>query len=62
MSGLHFRWRPRLGPIHLNITGRGLRSISIKIGAFTWNPTRRTVTTNLPHGLYHRARYGRRTR
>lgn len=43
-----FRKRPRLGPLRLNITERGLRSVSIKAGPFTWNPKRRRITTNLP--------------
>lgn len=55
--GFHFRKRPRLGPLHLNVTERGLRSISIKLGPFTWNPTRRRVRTDLPGGLYHDTTY-----
>lgn len=51
--GLRFRRRPRMGPLRLNVTERGLRSVSLKVGPFTWNPRRRRVTTNLPGGLYH---------
>jgi hypothetical protein len=43
-----FRKRPRLGPLRFNVTERGLRSVSIKVGPVTWNPRRRRVTTNLP--------------
>lgn len=50
---LRFRRRPRLGPLRFNVTERGLRSVSIKVGPFTWNPRRRRVTTDLPGGLYH---------
>lgn len=57
MIGL--RWRPRLGPLRLNVTERGLRSVSVRLGLFTWNPVRRTVTTNLPGPLHHVWRYGR---
>ena len=52
---LRFRMRPRLGPLRFNVNERGLRSVSIKIGPFTWNPKRRRMTTNLPGGLYHEA-------
>lgn len=53
---LRFRRRPGWGPLRFNVTERGLRSVSIKIGPFTWNPTHRRVTTNLPGtGLYHEA-------
>lgn len=55
--GLHFRSRPRLGALRFNVTERGLRSVSVKLGPFTWNPFRRTVRTDLPGGLYHDARY-----
>jgi hypothetical protein len=53
--GLRYRWRPRLGPLRLNVTERGLRSVSLKLGPFTWNTTRGRLTTNLPGGLYHTA-------
>lgn len=55
MSPLRFRKRARLGPVRVNITQRGIRSVSFKAGPFTWNPTRRKLTTNLPGGLYHEA-------
>jgi hypothetical protein len=55
MSPLRFRKRARLGPVRLNITQNGVRSVSLKAGPFTWNPTRRKLTTNLPGGLYHEA-------
>lgn len=51
--GIRFRKRPAVGPLRLNITERGLRSVSLKIGPFTWNSRRRAVTTDLPGGLYH---------
>lgn len=54
--GLRFRRRLRLGPLRLNITQRGLRSVSLKAGPFTWNPARSRLTTNLPgNGLYYEA-------
>lgn len=53
MSPLRYRKRVKLGPLVLNISERGLTSVSVKIGPFTWNPTRRRVTTNLPGGLSH---------
>jgi hypothetical protein len=46
--------------VAVNITERGPRSLSVRLGPLTWNPTRRTVTTNLPGGLYHTFRYGKR--
>jgi hypothetical protein len=55
-----YRKRLRLGPLVLNLTQRGLTSVSIKLWKFTWNPTRRTVTSDLPGGLYHTHRYNRR--
>lgn len=50
---LRLRWRPRLGPLRFNVTGRGLRSVSMKVGPFTWNPTRGRLWTNLPGPLYY---------
>lgn len=53
---LRYRWRPRLGPLRLNVSEHGLTSISVKIGPFTWNTRRRRLTTNLPGGLFHTTR------
>lgn len=50
---LRFRKRIRLGFIVLNFTERGLSSVSIKAGPFTFNTRRRRLTTDLPGGLYH---------
>jgi hypothetical protein len=58
--GFRYRKVLRLGPLRLNLTQRGLSSVSIKVGAFTWNPVRRTVSSDLPGGLSHVHRYPRR--
>jgi hypothetical protein len=50
-----FRSRQSAGPLRLNFTQRGLRSIAVKLGPFTYNLTHRRVTTDLPGGLYHQA-------
>jgi hypothetical protein len=60
--GLGFRKRLRLGPLALNIGRRGLSSVSLRVGPFTWSPIHRRVTTNLPGGLYHTQEYGGRKR
>jgi len=33
----NFRLRPRLGPFHVNISRRGLRSVSFTLGPYTKN-------------------------
>lgn len=48
-----FRRRLSLGPLRFNITERGLRSTSVKIGPFTRNLTRGKNTVNLPDGAYY---------
>jgi hypothetical protein len=53
--GLRFRKRLSLGPLRFNFTRRGLSSVSLKAGPFTWNPRRDRLTTNLPGGLYYEA-------
>ena len=53
---LRYRKRLKLGPVTLNVTQRGITSVSIKLGPITWNPTRRRITTDLPGGLYHEHR------
>jgi hypothetical protein len=52
---LRYRRRVSLGPLRFNFSLRGLSSVSLKAGPFTWNPTRDRLTTNLPGGLYHEA-------
>lgn len=46
--GLHFRRRLSLGPFRVNVTERGVRSVALKLGPFTWNLTRRRGTVDLP--------------
>lgn len=52
---LRYRRRVSLGPLRLNFSLRGLSSVSLKAGPFTWNPTRDRLTTNLPGGFFHTA-------
>lgn len=56
---IHFRKRPAIGPFRLNITERGIRSVAIKFGPFTWNLTRRRGTVDGPGGLRYETRSGR---
>jgi Protein of unknown function (DUF4236) len=48
---LHYRRRLSLGPLRLNVTGRGLTSVALVLGPLTWNLTRRRTTVDLPGGL-----------
>ncbi len=45
-----FRYRRRLrfGPLIVNVTQQGVRSVAIKIGPFTYNFKHRRTTVNLP--------------
>jgi hypothetical protein len=56
VTPIRYRRRLRLGPLRLNISGLRLTSVSVKVGPWTWNPTRRRITTDLPGGLYHEHR------
>lgn len=49
---LRYRRRHSAGPFRLNFGRRGLSSVSIKLGAITWNLTRKRATVDLPGGLY----------
>lgn len=55
--GVHYTKRVALGPFQLNVTGRGLSSVSLRAGQVTAN-TRRGLTVRLPFGLTWRG--GRR--
>ena len=60
MSPFRYRWRIRRGPLRLNGSGLRVTSVAVKLGPWTWNPVRRTVTTDLPGRLSHVRRYGSR--
>ena len=53
------RLRPRIGPVRLNVTRRGVSSASLRLGPITWNPFRKRVHVNGPGGLYATHTYGR---
>ena len=57
--GLHYRKRPSFGPFRVNITERGVRSVAIVLGPFTWNLTRRRGTVNGPDGFRYETKEGR---
>jgi hypothetical protein len=45
--GLVFRKRARVGPFVFNLSRRGV-SHAVRVGALTYNRTRRTASVNLP--------------
>jgi hypothetical protein len=46
--GFHLRKRIGLGPVKLNLTNRGLSSVSIRVGRYTWNSRTRASSVDLP--------------
>lgn len=56
MSAFRYRRRFRLGPIRVNVTGRGVTSIALVVGKLTYNLTRRRATVDLPGGMSWQSR------
>jgi Protein of unknown function (DUF4236) len=55
--GFHYRKRIRIAPgIHLNVSEKGVRSASVKIGPTTLN-SRGRATTSLGNGLTYRGKW-----
>lgn len=48
---INYRKRIALGPVRINITQRGVASVALKLGPFTYNLKSRRLTTDLPGGL-----------
>lgn len=46
--GFHLRKSVRLGPLALNFTERGLSSISLHVGRYSWNSRTRRHTVDTP--------------
>lgn len=46
--GFRLRKALKLGPVRLNFTQRGLSSISLRVGPYTWNSRARRHTVNTP--------------
>jgi hypothetical protein len=49
---LRYRRRRSAGPLRFNFGSRGLSSIAVKLGPWTYNLTHRRSTVNLPGGAY----------
>ncbi len=60
MSPFRYRRRFRLGPLRINVTGRGVTSIAFVLGPLTYNLTRRRSTVDRPGGASWQSRRGRR--
>jgi hypothetical protein len=50
-GNLRYRKRISVGPLKFNITQKGLSSMSVKIGFWTWNSRTKKHSLNLPGGL-----------
>lgn len=45
---LHFRRRLSFGPLRVNLTEKGVSSVSVKLGPLTYNLKSKKTTVNLP--------------
>jgi len=45
---LHFRRRFSFGPLRVNVTEKGVRSVAVKLGPVTYNLKSKKTTVNLP--------------